>query len=339
MGDKTSIEWTEATWNPIRGCTRVSPGCRHCYAEEIAARFSGPGQAYEGLAEMTESGPRWTGKLLFVAEHLSDPLRWKRPRRIFVNSMSDLFHEELSFDEIDRIFAVMSLARHHVFQVLTKRPERMLKYLGRTEEEQEARQEAIGEAGYRDHEIMFSGAPDCGEDFHYLEWPLSNVWLGTSVENQKTADKRIPFLLKAPAAVRWLSCEPLLGPLELSIYFASGYDTPPQNDIVDWVVVGGESGADARPMHPDWVRAIRMQCKLASVPLFFKQWGSYVEAPEGLSGVLVETNGKHCAANFQSIEERRRYSEEGSILMRYIGKKKAGRVLDGLTWDEYPITD
>jgi protein gp37 len=323
MADKSKIEWTEATWNPIRGCSCISAGCAHCYAEEIAARFSGAGQAYEGLAEMTERGPRWTGEVQFVAEHLRDPLRWKRPRRIFVNSMSDLFHEALACEEIDAIFAVMSLARQHTFQVLTKRPERMLEYLGKTEKEQEARQESIGEMGYADHGIMFSGAPDCGEGFHYLEWPLPNVWLGVSVENQQAADRRIPLLLKSPAAVRWLSCEPLLGSIDLceagmkangKLNILTG-----ERAFIDWVVVGGESGASARPMHSAWARGIRDDCIRCGTPFFFKQWGEWSpDFPQGLS-----------------LAHREQIYQHGCTFYR-VGKKKAGRVLDGRTWDEYP---
>lgn len=266
MSAKSSIEWTDATWNPIRGCSRVSEGCRHCYAERVAARFSGPGQPYEGLALMRSDGPHWTGKVRLVEEALELPLRWKKPRRIFVNSMSDLFHEGLTDYEIGLVFDVMVQAKRHVFQVLTKRPERM-------------------------------------RNFVNSHWPVeeSHIWLGTSVEDQETAEARIPFLLDTKAAVHWISAEPLLGPINFNSI------TP-----LDWVVVGGESGPRARPMHPEWARSVRDQCKGAGVPFFFKQWGEW--GPE-----LLPWRRNH-----------------PKLRMLRKGKKAAGRLLDGQEWNEYP---
>lgn len=261
MADKSSIEWTDATWNPIRGCSRVSEGCRHCYAEAVAARFSGPGQAYEGLAVMKDNGPHWTGDVRFVEEHLEDPLKWRRPRRIFVNSMSDLFHESLSDPAVLSIFSVMERAPQHLFQVLTKRPKNMLRvvsWIGRK-------------------------FVDNGD-----RWPLPNVWLGVSVEDQKTADERIPLLLQTPATVRWISAEPLLGAVNLEatgpMFEKLNVLRPHQAAIdhgvyenrpgLDWIVVGGESGADARPFNLDWARSIICQCRDAKVPVFMKQLGA-----------------------------------------------------------------
>lgn len=235
--NKTSIEWTDSTWNPLRGCSRVSEGCRNCYAEKVAYRFSGAGKPYEGLAVLKNGHASWTGKVELVEKHLLDPLKWgslplpangatscntanrrrrygQRPRRIFVNSMSDLFHESVPDEWIDQIFAVMALCPQHVFQVLTKRPERMLRYLtsapwGRIEERVE---------------YIAAMETNCGRKG--LGWPkelltperipLRNVWLGVSVENQKAADERIPLLLQTPAAVRFISAEPLLGQLDLT---------------------------------------------------------------------------------------------------------------------------
>ena len=201
----TSIEWTDDTWNPTRGCSRVSEGCRNCYAERVAARFSGAGKPYEGLATMTPSGPRWTGKVALIEEHLADPLRWRTPRRIFVNSMSDLFHESVPDEWIDRIFAVMAIARDHTFQILTKRPERMREYLEQVSDERDMQRWA------RWADIAKS--PCAAGMFDELDWPLPNVHLGVSVEDQATADARIELLLQTPAAVRWASYEPALGPL------------------------------------------------------------------------------------------------------------------------------
>lgn len=240
MSDKSSIEWTEATWNPVTGCTKVSPGCAQCYAETFAERFRGvPGHPYERGFD-----------LQLRPERLEQPLEWKRPRSIFVNSMSDLFHPDVPLGFIESVFDVMKLAHWHTFQVLTKRSERL------------------------------------AELANQLRWP-ENVWMGVSVENQRWT-KRIDDLRQAPAAVRFLSCEPLLGPLDLDLRG------------IHWVIVGGESGHRARPMRADWARSIRDQCQAAGVPFFFKQWGAHNEA-----GVRV-------------------------------GKGKAGRELDGQSWDGLP---
>ncbi|MCP4515067.1 MAG: phage Gp37/Gp68 family protein [Delftia sp.] len=227
VSDQTAIEWTDATWNPIRGCSRASEGCRNCYAARMATRLSGPGRPYEGLA----AGGQWTGKVRVVESELDRPLRWRKPRHVFVCSMSDLFHEKVPDQAVMRVWNVMAESTAHTFQVLTKRPRRM-----------------------RLHSLRRWGlGPQV----------LPSVWLGASAENQETLDERVPHLLRTPAAVRWLSCEPLLGPLDLR----------PWLDRLGWIVVGGESGPGARPMRPEWVRDIRDQCIAAGVPFFFKQWG------------------------------------------------------------------
>lgn len=223
MSVDTSIEWCDATWNPIRGCSRVSEGCRHCYAEKVAARFSGKGLAYEGLAKRSASGEaRWTGEVRLVEKHLTDPLRWREPRGIFVNSMSDLFHEKVPDEWIDRIFAVMALAPQHTFQVLTKRPERMRAYFANRRERilsaipaTETTQWHVWAACTALH---VSGATQLVEPWSWGPgnsidgpWPLPNVWLGVSVEDHASADARIPVLLDTPAAKRFVSAEPLLG--------------------------------------------------------------------------------------------------------------------------------
>src|SRR5581483_6960697 len=209
----------DSTWNPIRGCSRVSEGCRNCYAEKVAYRFSGKGQPYEGLVRINPAGerqPQWNGRVRLVEKHLLDPLRWKNPRRIFVNSMSDLFHEGVSDLLLDKIFAIMALCPQHTFQVLTKRPERMLKYFTESFNSDEA------EARGSDFAAWCIGT--LGEDaFHKqleLKWwkGSPNVWLGVSVENQEQADRRIPLLLQTPAAVRFASAEPLLGPIKIRRY-------------------------------------------------------------------------------------------------------------------------
>jgi protein gp37 len=231
----SSIEWTESTWNPLTGCTKISPGCKYCYAERMAMRLQAMGQ------------PHYVGgfKLALHEEALELPMRWKKPQTIFVNSMSDLFHADVPVEFIKKMFDVMTQARWHRFQILTKRAERL-------------------------SELSPS-----------LSWP-ENVWMGVSVENQDYVP-RIEHLRKAGAKIKFLSLEPLLGPLEhLNL------------QEMDWVIVGGESGPGARPMEADWVRSIRDQCRRAHVPFFFKQWGG-------------------------------------------VRKTKAGRELEGRTWDEMPV--
>lgn len=258
MGDSTKIEWTDATWNPVTGCTKVSQGCKHCYAERDWARMVHL-PAYQGRAFTdVECHP----------ERLYQPIRWKKPRRIFVNSMSDLFYQGVPDEFIAQVFAVMAATPEHTYHVLTKRPERMLALLDD------------------------SGFSDLVDDLMHIhthsdaDWPLPNVWLGVSVEDQATADERIPLLLRTPAVVRWISAEPLLGPVHVGLYLSRsnmpglrmmpGFrDSLPG---IDWVVAGGESGPKARPSHPDWFRSLRDQCKAAGVPFLFKQWGGMVAA-------------------------------------------------------------
>lgn len=273
MGD-TSIEWTDKSWNPIRGCSRVSEGCRNCYAEQVAARFSGEGQAYHGLARRRSNGEaQWTGDVRFIDAHLTDPLSWRTPARVFVNSMSDLFHEKLTDEQIDHVFAVMAVCQHHdrghTFQVLTKRPERMRDYFAYE---------------YRWAQIEGACVDLVGRDeapaLTPFTQPLPNVWLGVSTENQAAADERIPLLLQTPAAVRFLSCEPLLGPIDLkncgtTPYFTDRGCLPDRpGTSVDWVIVGGESGHGARPCDVEWITDIVAQCDFAGVPCFVKQLGS-----------------------------------------------------------------
>jgi protein gp37 len=325
MADRTKIEWTDATWNPIRGCTRVSEGCRNCYAEVMAGRFSDPGQWGHGLAQRVAlpgggTDHRWTGKVELVDAALDLPLRWYTPRRIFVNSTSDLFHEKVPDEWIDSVFCVMGAATRHTFQVLTKRPERMRDYLTR-------------------RRCNFAVKAPIGGgmvDWHPFNKELAvppNVWLGTSIEDQATADERWPHLLATPAAVRFLSAEPLLGPLSiahayttdaaLAVLFAKleRGDVDPRGNL-HWVICGGESGPGARPMHPDWARSLRDQCQAAGVPFFFKQWGEW-EPRRGFAcpDDLPRAGWHH-------------FDPECS--MRRLGKKNAGRLLDGREWNEVP---
>ncbi|CAN7416144.1 DUF5131 family protein [Paraburkholderia hospita] len=294
MSAKTSIEWTDATWNPLRGCSRVSDGCRNCYAEKVAMRFRGEGQPYEGLVRMTTQGPKWTGEIKLVPAALREPFGWATPRRVFVNSMSDLFHESVPFDFIASVFAVMSVTTRHTYQVLTKRPARMLEFFkwvadydGIFDDDRISNTLANMDIPRVPHRPGRGGYDNCGPGF-----PYENVWLGVSVEDQRTANERIPLLLQCPAEVRWISAEPLLGPVDLThmphgdesdldalrgqiSYAMQHVAMPPSaaSSRIDWVVCGGESGHGARPMHPDWARSLRDQCAAASVPFFLKQMG------------------------------------------------------------------
>jgi protein gp37 len=265
MGDKSTIEWTEATWNPVTGCDYVSPGCEHCYALALARRLKAMGNPrYQVDGNPRTSGPGFG--LTLHEDQLDLPLRWKRSRHVFVNSMSDLFHEEVSEEFIARVFRVMEEAGHHTFQILTKRPRRMMRILGSQAE-------------------------------------LPNVWLGVSVESQEWANRRVPLLLGTEAAVRFVSAEPLIGPLDLNPWLpdrgplaSRGQGSIPRrkgSPGIDWVIVGGESGPKARPMEADWARNLRDQCTSQGVAFFFKQWGGRTS-------------------------------------------KAGGRELDGRTWDELP---
>lgn len=299
----TAIEWTDETWNPVVGCSIASPGCDNCYAaKEAAGRLSGLPQ-YKGLAVRVDGVPQFTGEVRCLPERLDQPSRWKKPRRIFVNSMSDLFHPDVPTMFIGSVWDRMAAAQQHTFQVLTKRPQRMSKVLYEW---------ASNGWLWRRGDWMWCGP---------LDEPPSNVWCGTSIESDRYV-WRADHLRETPAAVRFLSLEPLLGPL-------------PSLDLtdIDWVIVGGESGPRARPMHPDWVRSIRDQCVAAGVPFFFKQWGEY--GPAGvwggpdhhvlINGVLMQP-GARLGMNDMM---------QPAALHRW-GKKQAGRTLDGRTWDEYP---
>lgn len=287
MGDQRGggIVWTEQTWNPLRGCSRVSAGCMNCYAESMAARFCGAGQPYEGT--INPETKRWNGVVRLVPEKLIEPLRWQRPRMVFVNSMSDLFHEDVPDGFLDEIFDVMARAPQHTFQVLTKRAHRMHSYL----------------------------------NYPYaLPHILPNVWLGVTVENQQAADERIPLLLQTPAAVRWVSVEPMIGPVDLGKSCWKSW-TPNRSTHIDWVVCGGESGHNARPIHPDWVCGLRDQCREAGVPFLFKQWGEWVPMMGHSNGVPVRGP---------------KFIHSDGTIMGRAGKKAAGRLLDGVQHDNYP---
>lgn len=355
----TKIEWTRGddgsagkTWNPTSGCDKVSPGCGlarpgsddnetgqtgGCYAMAMAKRLKGMGSA----KYQNDGDPRTSGPGFGIAMHpdvLDAPLRWRKPHRVFVNSMSDLFHDKVTDDFIAKVWAVMAAAPQHTFQILTKRHARMRFLLN---SDAFAHQVAAEMA-----RLWKVGrvAP--------LRGPLPHVWLGVSVEDQKWADIRIPALLDTPAAVRFLSCEPLLGPVDLCgpldatgghrprlTYWLTGRPdfatdgTPTVGPRIDWVIAGGESGPKARPMHPHWVRALRDQCAAAGVPYFYKQAGEYTwqasggyRAPELYvsreTGQTLPDHEVPATGDWQGVWR--------------VGKKTAGRELDGRTHDDYP---
>jgi len=317
MADGTAIEWTDATWNVVNGCSVTSPGCKHCYAMKQAHRV----ECRRGLTEKTAGGMVWTGEVRFNEKVLDQPLRWKKPRRIFVCAHGDVFHESVPDKWIDRVFAVMALCTQHTFQVLTKRSARMRKYCADLRNDDARWFSALQSVRTDQGSFALQDAHDRLDNVGILR----NVWLGVSVEDQQRADERIPDLLATPAAVRFLSCEPMLGPVELGCIEQRGkelfradlidalngealecdgsgdnYEVLADLPKLDWVIVGGESGPKARPMHPDWARSLRDQCAAAGVPFLFKQWGTF--------------------------------GEDG----QRVGKAKAGRLLAGRTHDSFP---
>lgn len=287
MAENSGIEWTEATWNPVSGCTHASAGCDHCYAVTMTHRLEAMGQAkYAGLTVLNGRGHRhFNGQVRCDEAALKIPLGWKKPKRVFVNSMSDLFHRDVPFEFVDKVFAVMALCPQHTFQILTKRPERMAEYLtwrsGSHELDADRRYvvwsacRLLIEAAVKTGTIrrLFATPDETKLFLKEFEWPLPNVWLGCSVENQDAADRRIPELLKTPAAVRFLSVEPLLGPVD---FFNADRDglRGGMRGAIHWIIVGGESGPNARPCDVEWIRNIVRQCKEAGVPCFVKQLGS-----------------------------------------------------------------
>lgn len=290
MTGNTKIEWATKVWNPTVGCTPVSDGCAHCYAKRMYERFY-------------QSKP--FSQVQLHPERLEDPLKWRKPQRVFVDSMSDLFHDEVSGDFIEDVIETISNCPRHTFMILTKRPKRM---------------------NFLFQEVMKFLA----------ENPLPNLWLGVSVEDQKSADERIPVLLKTPVAVRFVSVEPMLGPVDLVPYlklppFHVNYKLSGMNKWsgLNWVICGGESGPGARPMHPDWVRSLRDQCVNAGVPFFFKHWGEWREND------YPETQ-KWKAETYYCQNAVSKINEEDFFR---IGKNRAGRLLDGREWNQFPSSE
>lgn len=313
----TKIEWADQVWNPVTGCSKISEGCQNCYAERMAKRMAGRnGYPNEDPFKVT-----------LHPDRLTDPIKWKRPRRIFVNSMGDLFHEEVDEEFIAKVFAIMNIASWHTFIVLTKRPQRMKELLNNEDFQFHCgwfESQAVRELKIENYNRQY-------------KWPFPNVWLGVTTENQAAADERIPLLLQTPAAIRLVSAEPLLEPI--LFYYEDGmtdcyplkgyYESLTVNlgivaksgpmPKIDWLIAGGETGPGARPMHPDWVHNIKNQCLRDNVPFFFKSWGEWTtEYPQG-----TDLGNKAMAFRHEKT-------------FYHVGKKNAGRQLDGVTWDAIP---
>ena len=319
MSDKTGIEWTSATWPIVQGCTPLDQGCAHCYVPpvlyrmahnpnpKVSAHLHGLAERYTPASGKTIT--RFTGIVALRHDRLGWPAMWKKPRYIFVPSHGDLFHKDVPDEFIDKVFAEMWRCSWHEFQVLTRRISRMRQYLSASD-----RAERIAAA--------VTGVGRIGV---HVTLPLENVWCGTSVPDQPTFDERTPELRATPAAIRFLSIEPLLGRVDATT--AMGW--------LDWAIVGGESGSKARPMHPDWPRLIRDQCESAGVPFFFKQWGEF--APEGHPDA-----GSWLIAPDGTAEQRPNPTwvhatpRPGHAWVYRVGKKAAGRLLEGRLHDEMP---
>lgn len=313
MGDQSGIEWTHvhrpdgtvyrgATWNIVTGCHKISSGCKHCYAEREWQRFS--------KAAGTRYFKRDFTDVQCHDDLLDVPLRWSAPRGIFVNPRGDLFHESVPFAFVDQVFDRMRRANWHIFQILTKRPQRMLEY-------------------FKSRDID--------------GWPFGHVWLGVSVEDQDTADERIPLLLQIPAAVRWISAEPLLGPMDIRCWLKMNTVISSASDLryLNWVVAGGESGTKARPSNPVWVRSLRDQCNEAGVPFNFKQWGEW--SPERPVGYCRLTKNTWSHDMYAWDNQGHVYNPVDpapghfpSVCMWRVGKRKAGRMLDGKILNGFP---
>lgn len=334
MADHTKIEWTDATWNPITGCSVVSPGCTNCYAMKLAGTRLQNHPSRAGLTKPSKAGPVWTGEVRLNRQWLHQPSQWTRSRMIFVCAHGDLFAEGVPDEWILDVLTVIASNPQHIFQVLTKRADRMLEMMSRLDLLDDIYSNWSG----------FSGAPR-----EVWSWPLHNLWLGVSVEDQKRADERREPLacLSAEGWMTWVSYEPALGPVDWKHW-----------TFLDWLVSGGESGRGARPSHPDWHRAARDFCAAAGIPFLFKQWGEYQPCPWKLERLPAETDDEYKARS-EAECSRLAVSKQGFIhemghapwsservlpqpethqAIRKIGKKAAGRLLDGIGHNAFPIT-
>lgn len=326
MADRTKIEWCRdpkdgsagATWNPITGCSVASPGCTNCYAMRLAGTRLADHPSRAGLTKEVNGNHVWTGEVRLNEYWLYQPIRWNKPRMIFVCAHGDLFHESVPVEWIVQVFAVMIAAPQHTYQVLTKRSARMrqvMQWLYETEEGSDALVEAVE-----------SFAPETDLDFTV---PPEHIWMGVSAEDQQRWDERVENLRDTPAAVRWVSAEPLIGPIM------------PNLAAIDWVVVGGESGPGARPMHPDWARDLLNACYLLGVPFLFKQWGSYQvvfdrdhDDPDWRN--CSQWERKYPKGRWLNLAGGTGFHGERVVYVTPVGKSQAGRLLDGVEHNGYP---
>ncbi len=316
--NKTKIQWADAVWNPTVGCSKKSTGCARCYAEIMANRLAHIPATAARYAGTTKDG-WWTGKVNTFTESLDEPRHWKKPRTVFVDSMSDLFHERVPFAFILCVYDIMMGCLQHTFQILTKRPDRALEF-------------------YRYWEDLPIHA--------HGQYPPKNIWLGVSAENQQTADERIPILLQIDAAVRFVSCEPLLGPIDLARAGNNSCVEWHENGGIGWIIAGGETGPDARPMHPAWVHALRDQCQASGVPFFFKHWGEWLPDNQ-----VIEHNKRHwprfSKAQFGTLDIGGEWTPDvypakfpvgQQECMYRVGRRNSGDLLDGQAWHQPPLT-
>jgi len=375
MSANTKIEWTDATWNPITGCSVISPGCKHCYAMQLAGTRLKHHESRAGLTQDTSAGPVWTGEVRLNSQWLDQPIRWTKPRMIFVCAHADLFHESVPDEWIDIVVGIMWAClynRHgkpgHIFQVLTKRAARMRDYFSTDRREAWARA-AVNYGGGIDPDGIYY-------QVMYAEGPHPRIWLGVSVEDQKRADERIPELLATPAAVRWVSAEPLLGPVDLVPYmgfrtvkcgcgfkrdehFLVGATSKFERCLecgkrttslpsLDWVVSGAESGSKARPSNPVFFRSLRDQCAASGTAYLHKQNGEFADMQTARivqSGPVMDSKGNVADWMRQAVEfsdgrsavvRAHTFDGHSTDLMYRVGKKAAGRLLDGVLHDGYP---
>jgi protein gp37 len=385
MADNTKIEWADATVNAINGCSVTSPGCTHCYAMKLAGTRMRDHPTRKGLTIESKAGPVWNGEVRLHEPALLQPLSWTKPRRIFWNAHGDTFHENVPDEWIDRIFAVAALTPQHTHMILTKRSARMREYF---RESTGWRARIAGLLNELKPSPLWNGAVhQSWQNLHGRPDGLPNVWLGVSVEDQTRADERIPDLLATPAAVRFLSCEPLLGPVDINRWLHimwrcsycrqffdgrhkqhcpgcgkeggycgshpfNGRNRPARPGFpfqsgsgIDWVIAGGESGPGARPMHPDWARSLRDQCADGGVSFHFKQWGEWGHAfhIDGCNGISAATTGtghwpdpKRYRVVGGLLDGERFESHASDYMLLRTGKKRAGRLLDGVEHNGMP---
>ncbi|MDR7220325.1 phage Gp37/Gp68 family protein [Aminobacter aminovorans] len=339
MADHSLIEWTDATWQPITGCAVISPGCTNCYAMKLAGTRLKHLPSRVGLTRDSKAGPVWNGQVRFNEQWLDQPLRWRRPRKIFVVAHGDLFAEQVPDEWIDRVFAIMALSPHHIFQVLTKRPDRMRKYLAASRASRvavEALEVTLLERLTNPNSTVGSSCVVKGDIRHLATWPLPNVWLGVSVEDQPRAnERREPVQSLAEMGwLTWVSYEPAIGPVAWNGW-----------DFLRWIVSGGESGD--RPTHPDWHRHTRDFSAVHGIPYLFKQWGSWAPGEWAFDlddhlhflpdddHVPVKGLDDHERAKERMIWSDNARTPEGRGYLN-VGKKAAGRLLDGVEHNAMP---